>query len=210
MSFDLPYGTLLSYSPRGDTELAEKSRKICGRIKKGDTALIDKAFQILKEPRCSILQPFLNSRITLVPVPRSSRLVEGGIWPSKIIADLLLQRGYASHVLPCIKREKAVPKSSSSPSNERPSVDVHYESLAVSDDQLFRPDQITLVDDVLTQGRTTVACARRLMEAYPDAEIRVFAVVRTVGFQEINTIIDPVVEVIKYYPSGKTFRQDPE
>jgi predicted amidophosphoribosyltransferase len=48
------------------------------------------------------------------------------------------------------------------------------ESLAVTN-QLLGPLQITLVDDVLTMGRTAFACALRLHEAFPGAEIRIFA-----------------------------------
>ncbi|MBL4711705.1 MAG: hypothetical protein JKX75_04285 [Gammaproteobacteria bacterium] len=148
--------------------------------------------------------------MTIVPVPRSSPLVEGGLWPSMVIAEALQTAGYAGQVLPCVSRVVAVPKSSSSPSDKRPSVDTHYDSLEVTEGDLFQPSKITLVDDVLTQGRTTVACARRLMDAFPDAEISVFAMVRTLGFKNITEIIDPVANIIKYYPSGKTFRCDPD
>ena len=49
------------------------------------------------------------------------------------------------------------------------------------DPALMPYDQITLVDDVLTMGRSAFACALKLHEAYPSAEIRTFAVVRTQG-----------------------------
>lgn len=109
-------------------------------------------------------------------------------------------------MLPCLKRITAVPKSSSSPTSERPLIHEHYDSLTV-EDQLLRPDQITIVDDVLTMGRTMFACAQRLREAFPDAQIRAFAMVRTQGrVDDIEKIVDPDVGTIKGYRSGKAFR----
>jgi hypothetical protein len=57
-------------------------------------------------------------------------------------------------------------------------------------------------------GRTAFACAQRLHEAFPSAEIRVFAMIRTQGFiNDIEKIVDPAAGTIIYYPaSGKTFR----
>ena len=55
-----------------------------------------------------------------------------------------------------------------------------------------------------------VACAKRLKEAFPEVEIRAFAMVRTLGFLPLTDIVTPVSSVINYYQSGKTFRQDPE
>jgi predicted amidophosphoribosyltransferase len=129
------------------------------------------------------------------------------LWPAKVIADILAAAGLGASVLPCVQRVTAVRKSSSSPAKDRPSVAEHYESLGVTP-QLLRPAQITLVDDVLTQGRTMVACALRLAETFPDAQIRCFAMIRTQGFVEnFEKIIDPSTGVIHYYDSGKTFRE---
>ena len=210
MPFDLPYGTLLSYSPRSDSELAQKAKLVCGRIKSGDPAFIKSAIEKLSEPPCSALRSVLGNDVTLVPVPRSAPLVQGAVWPSKIIADLLVHYGYGEQTMTLINRVSAVPKSSSSAPENRPSVEQHYQSLEVLAGDLFSPPKIALVDDVLTQGRTTIACARRLMEVYHAAEIKVFAMVRTLGFTELNQIVDPAVSKIKYYASGKTFRCDPD
>ena len=210
MPFDLPYGTLLSYSPRGTSEVAATSRGTCGTIKRGDAEYIAKVIQLLHRPQCSGLSGFIDRQAALVPVPRSAPLVANTVWPSKVIADIIVQEGFAARTLPCLARAQAVTKSSSSAPEQRPSVDEHYDSLTVSGGDLFSPTQLVLVDDVLTQGRTTVACARRLIEAYPTAEIKVFAAVRTLGFKEVTEILDPVISVIKYYQSGKTFRTDPD
>lgn len=206
MLSDLPYGTFANYSPRGTSELSQKSRQACGHIKAGKIELIKSAIPRIKSENAAVLAPFLNGDAVLVPVPRSAPLADGALWPAKVIADILADEGLGQEVLPCVRRASAVRKSSSSPGKDRPSVDEHYESLAV-DRELVRPARITLVDDVLTQGRTMIACARHIEEAFPDADIRCFAMIRTQGFVEIEKIVDPSVGVIHYYPSGKTFRE---
>ena len=211
MPFDLPYGTLLSYNPRGGGDLGAKSRRVCGSIKRPVPEVISKAFEYLQKPVSRDLREFLGADAVLVPVPRSSPLVDGAAWPSKVIADLLCHEGFGSEVLPCIQRVHAVKKSSSSEGRDRPDVETHYQSFSVSTEIfLFPPQTIILIDDVLTQGRTTVACARRIQDAFPESEVKVFAVVRTLGFRDIERIVDPAVSHIKYHASGKTFREGPE
>jgi hypothetical protein len=82
----------------------------------------------------------------------------------------------------------------------------HYETIAVQA-HLIQPARLTLVDDVLTMGRTSYACMMRLQESFPNAEIRVFAVIRTQGFiPNVEVIVEPAIGTITGYPSGKTMR----
>jgi pyrimidine operon attenuation protein/uracil phosphoribosyltransferase len=55
------------------------------------------------------------------------------------------------------------------------------------------PDlRLTLVDDVITRGRTLLAAAARLQEAFPCAEISAFALVRTLSRNEtLSRVLDP-------------------
>ena len=206
MLSEIAYGTFANYSPRGDAALSGRSRKICGHIKAGKVDVIESALPGLNSRDAAPLAPFLNPEVTLVPVPRSAPLPQGALWPAQVIADVLKDGGLGSDVLPCIKRVVAVQKSSSSPASERPLVGEHYESLEV-EDQFLKPAKITLVDDVLTMGRTMFACARRVHEAFPEAEIRAFAMIRTQGLiDDIEKIVDPSVGTIKGYRSGKTYR----
>jgi len=56
-------------------------------------------------------------------------------------------------------------------------------------------------------GRTSFACAELLRAVCPDAEIRIFAMIRTQGLQDdIEKIVDPATGIIVGYPSGKTHR----
>ena len=206
MASEYHYGTFANYSPRGTSELSAESRNICGRIKGGDAAVINSALQYLKKRNIQVLQPFLNSRVTLVPVPRSAPLPENALWPAKVIADVLAFNGYGREVRVLIERTVAVQKSSTSPASERPLIPEHMASMQVHVDML-PPDTITLVDDVLTKGSTAVACANLLQERFPAATIRVFAMIRTQGLvDEIERIADPSIGTIISYDSGKPYR----
>jgi len=183
-----------------------RSKRICGKIKAGKVSQIERALPHLEKPEAAVLAPFLNPDVILVPVPRSAPLPDGALWPSKVIADVLSENGYGGEVAPLIERIIAVRKSSSSPANERPLVPEHMASMQVNTDMLH-PEQITLVDDVLTMGRTTFACASLLAEAMPETEIRIFAMIRTLGLvDEVENVLDPSMGTIIGYPSGKTFR----
>jgi hypoxanthine-guanine phosphoribosyltransferase len=74
---------------------------------------------------------------------------------------------------------------------ERPTVQQHYRSFAVIPSSSI-PTAVVLIDDVITKGRTLVAAAMRLHEAFPKADIRAFALVRTMGFVlDVERLFDP-------------------
>lgn len=206
MPSSFEYGTFANYSPRGTSELSKRSRGTCGAIKAGRITIIQSAIPHLRASKSEVLSPFLAPDVTLVPVPRSSPLAEGALWPSKVICDVLVEEGFGREVMPFLARTRALPKSSQSPAADRPLVPDHMDSITV-EPIMFQPDKITLVDDVLTMGRTTYACAQLLSDACPNAEIRIFAMIRTQGLQEdVEQIVDPATGVIVGYPSGKTHR----
>ncbi len=81
-------------------------------------------------------------------------------------------------------------------------------SMRVNSGGLFAPREITIVDDVLTLGRTAMAAALLLQAQYPGVPVRIFAVMRTQSFvQDIEKLFDPSAGVILGYPSGKTHRE---
>lgn len=217
----LPYASLANYSPRGQSPLSEKSRSLRDLVKAGRIEVIRintgtqeepqsvSLSQFLRTEKAHILRPFLNEETTLVPIPRSAPLPEeGALWPSKVIADFLLKEGWGKEVYPCIRRITAVDKSSSRYSADtRLSVLEHYQSLGIHPELLI-PKEITLIDDILTQGRTAYACAQKLHDAFPEAVIRLFVMVRTQGLiPDVEQIIDPCTGEITYNTStGKTTR----
>ncbi|WP_292288831.1 phosphoribosyltransferase [Marivita sp.] len=200
------YGTFANYSPRGRSELSVRSRGTCGGIKAGRINIIESAIPHLNNPVSAILQPFLAPDVTFIPIPRSAPLKDDALWPGRVICDVLHAHGFGREVQPYLERVQAVTRSSSAPAADRPLYTEHMETIQANV-PLFPPEKITLVDDVLTMGRTCFACAELLRQACPQAEIRIFAMIRTQGLQEnIERIVDPAIGIIVGYPSGKTHR----
>jgi adenine/guanine phosphoribosyltransferase-like PRPP-binding protein len=74
----------------------------------------------------------------------------------------------------------------------------HYDSFEV-ESRPSPPLQITLIDDVVTKGRTLLAAASRVHEACPDSQIRAFALLRTLSYApRIERILDPCVGEIRW------------
>jgi hypoxanthine phosphoribosyltransferase len=91
----------------------------------------------------------------------------------------------------------AVPKSARAAPGERPPISLQYESLRAHS-MVDVSDRILVVDDVVTKGATAVAAVSRLEEVYPEAQIALFATIRTRGLvPEIEHILDPVVGTIR-------------
>ena len=63
------------------------------------------------------------------------------------------------------------------------------------------PQEIILVDDILTRGHTLIASAWYIHEVFPDVEVKAFAAMRTISNEsEFKKLIDPVIGRIKYRP----------
>jgi len=139
----------------------------------------------------------------LVPVPGSAPAARAS-WVGERLAWCLREIGLASEVWPILQRRQAVRKSAFAPAGERPSLFEHYASFAVERGDWGRVPRgltrevgsrwlrLTLVDDVVTRGRTLLAAAARLREAFPAAEIRAFALLRTLAqHEELCRLLDP-------------------
>ena len=126
-----------------------------------------------------------------------------------VIAQELRRLGYGETVSPFLKRTSPVRKSATAGWGNRPSVEEHYQTLEVERD-IFQPQKITLIDDVLTKGSTVFACALRLYEQFPEAEIRAFALFRTQGYiPNIETFIDPSSGIISYNKIADSVNRNP-
>jgi len=199
----ITFGSFLVYAPRGTSELSNKAKQFVRALK--EERLIGVPLQspsayaarrLAEERRNGALEELFGTSPLLVPVPRSSLTVEGGIWPAYNIASALIGQGIGATVLPCLQRVKAVPKSAFAASRSRPKPLDHYESIAAVKMVTDR-EYLCLVDDVVTKGATLLATASRLQEAYPRAKIVAFALIRTLGFvEDIDRIVEPAFGTI--------------
>jgi hypothetical protein len=82
---------------------------------------------------------------------------------------------------------------------KRPTVAAHYASFGLQSPPEQAPVSILLVDDVITKGRTLLAAATRVQEAFPGTPIRAFALLRTLGMvAEVERLLDPCVGRIRW------------
>src|SRR4051812_29242564 len=157
---EIRYGAFLVYAPRGTSDVSRRAQQFVRALKEerpigvpAQSPANYAARRLADELSVSVLKSFFVDSPLLVPVPRSSRPVEGGIWPAYNIAAALVQHGIGSSVLSCLTRVKAVPKSAFAAAGTRPKPIEHFESIEairmVADRQA-----LCLVDDVITKGAT--------------------------------------------------------
>ena len=191
----LPFAAPFAYSPRGTSEIAQKSQRLRDLIKAGDPRLLERLAAVTAEMVAADRFPeFFGPNVTLVPVPGSApRREANSLWVAERIAAELRNVGLGATVWPTLQRTVVVPKSAWAARGERPTVAVHVGSLEMTD-RVPPTGQLVLVDDVVTKGRTMLAAATVLAEALPGVEIRAFAALRTMGLvPDIATYTDPVV-----------------
>ena len=129
------------------------------------------------------------------------------LWVPERIATALVSVGIGKQVASCLIRAKAVPKAALSSPSERPTAVQHFESLSVQG-SLCKPDEIVLVDDVVTRGATLLCAANRLAEAFPQSHIRAFVAMRTISNPtEFENVYAPCIGTIDLYETGDTFRR---
>ena len=226
MLSDLPFGAFLSYSPHGTTADERASVGICCAIKEDgfvkvngrDEPILAYSARRLRESLTPGLRSLLSPRAVLVPMPGHAPLPPkqpDSLWVPRRICEELIGEILGAKMIPFLERRYAVPKSSWSPSRDRPSVEVHYESFGVSLRLGEPPTELLLVDDVMTKGSTMLAGASRLAEAFPNAVVRAFALVRTQNAinsgkdkQIFKAVVDPVVSRITLSRFG-AWRRDP-
>jgi predicted amidophosphoribosyltransferase len=202
------FGSFYIYSPRGKGPVCEVSRRICIQLKLGDPAWLANYARRVREELTlhDTLAGLFDRETCFVPVP-SSTLHSGSAWAAERLATALHGVGIGKGVWPGLYRCHAVRKSATALSGHRPTVRQHYESLSVahSHQPVLR---ILLIDDVITRGRTILAAALRLHEAHPNADIRAFALVRTMGLlPDVTHFFEPCQGVIHW--AGGDARREP-
>lgn len=180
------YLTILVYNARGQSIEAQKSRIHCGACKNGVIDFSERLVAtILKK---SNKQNYFDNAV-LVPMPRSTPLVEGAVYPTKVIAETFVRKGLGNTVIDCLVRKFAIPKSSSaSTASSRTKLSDIIDSLVVRS-HAFEEENLVIIDDVLTLGRNSMAAALKLSDAYPDKNIKIFAAFRTRGVDQ-STLVE--------------------
>jgi len=178
----LAFASCYVYSPAGESAVSARSRLLRALLKDGDARFMTKyAVRVRQQSEPSeLLAGFFLSDDVLVPVPRSCPKT-GGTWPAAELAHALVREGIGSAAWPGLRRICAVRKSATAAKGRRPTVARHYASFRVKPSALHLQN-VVLIDDVITKGRTLLAAAARVREANPGVQIRAFALLRTTGF----------------------------
>ena len=141
---------------------------------------------------------FFSKDTVLVPVPDSKRTRSDTLWVPHVLANELKMVGLGRDIVPCLLRTVPIQKAATSASGQRPTVKEHCDSLEMR--RLFmEPPCILLIDDVVTRGTAFLAAYHKIHDAYPDAEIKAFAAMRTVqypGEDDFRDVIDPYIDTI--------------
>ena len=188
----IAYASCYVYSPTGAGAVCERSRLLRALLKAGDASFMLKyACRVRQQADDSPqLAGFFGATDVLVPVPGSTPYIAGGLWAAEHLAVALLNAGLGGAAWCGLRRVRAVRKSATAAPGTRPTVSVHFESF-VLERPPEAPQRIVLIDDVVTKGRTLLAAANRVHEAYPRSQIRAFALLRTMGFSGVQQLLDP-------------------
>jgi len=110
----------------------------------------------------------------------------------------LVNEGLGRTAWPGLHRVRAVRKSATAAPGNRPTVGVHYASFSIERSPMPL-EKVVLIDDVITKGRTLLAAASRVHEAFPQAHISAFALVRTMGLiPGVPQLLDPCKGEIRW------------
>jgi hypothetical protein len=189
----IAYASCYVYSPGGAGAVCERSRLLRTLLKAGDASFTHKyALRVRQQARDSpLLGGFFGATDVLVPVPGCVPYVEGHLWAAGRLAIALVNEGLGGAAWAGLRRVRAVRRSATSLPGGRPTVGLHYESFLM-EPRSRPPERIVLIDDVITKGRTLLAAASRVHDAFPRAEIRAFALLRTLGLvARVEQLLDP-------------------
>lgn len=210
----IEYGSLLAYSPRGDTAEMQRAKNVMYAIKtdghvENPPALMSQWIaETIKRNMAKLpFAHFFQPETILVPVPKSSLMRPGTLWAPSRIANALADRGLGAEAAPILVRTRPVEKSATSRPERRPTPQAHYDSLAVQG-TLHEPTNILLIDDIITRGSTILGSANRLADAYPQANIKALAAMRTISnTTDFKNFYDPCIGTIQLRQTGDTLRR---
>jgi hypothetical protein len=200
MIHKIAYASCYVYSPAGAGAVCERSRLLRALLKAGDTHFMLKyAVRVHQQAQeSSQLAGFFRTTDVLVPVPGSKPNTCGSTWVAAALADALVRAGVGTMAWRGLHRICPVRKSATAAPGARPTVALHYESFLMERPQITAQN-VLLIDDVVTRGRTLLAAATRIQEAFPQAHVRAFALLRTMGFLPgVQRLLDPCKGEIRW------------
>lgn len=212
---ELEFGSFLTYSPHGSSETELLSKTVMSDLKNDRYIMVDSRQILMSKYLAEGIKKRLGSlsfaeyfkvNPILIPAPKSSLMKSHTLWVPQRLADALVVEGLGKNVKSLLQREKPVVRSSTSLPKDRPKAIDHYNSMAIKE-TLDNPSEILLVDDVITRGATLLGAANKLQDSFPNAKIRAFAFMRTIGKSDkFVSIIDPCKGKITLRDDGNTIR----
>ena len=212
----IDFGSFLTYSPYGQTDVEKQSRTITYDLKGDKHINIGSEHPLISDYLVGLIKKkldtlefvdFFNEDTVLVPAPSSSMLQSDSIWVPEHLTNALVKIGIGKDSKSCLERVYAVAKSSKVSPEKRPKVIEHYNSMAVQK-ILDEPKEILVVDDVITSGSTLLGAVNRLADAFPNAKFRGFAFIRTItNSNEFEKIVKPCTGKITLRENGRSLRR---
>lgn len=214
----IEYGSFLLYSSKGTDEVSQNSKSLCMGVKKDKSTrdgrniinAITADMPRLLSGTC--LKDFFDPEAILIPTPRSSVLQPDSLWPAHRICEGMVASGLGARIWPVISRHTAVRKSAFSAANERPTPEDHLASTRLVKPLEPDPEQIIVIDDVVTRGSIFVGITPHLRQAFPLSRIKYFALFRTYSRGEIPSLVTPTLDYITFnsvygykHPSRRPF-----
>lgn len=185
------------YAPCGACEVAARSRSLRAMIKAGEPALVPRfARSVMRQAHLvPSLAEFFQAIDVLIPVPACEPSGSGREHLPNRLAEALVAEGLAAGAWQGLLRTRAVARSATAAPGRRPTVLTHFDSMSVVQGADLPDDaRLLLIDDVVTRGRTLLAAAMRLQEAFPQARVTAFALLRTLGFKDrLDGLLEPCV-----------------
>lgn len=214
---NIDYVSFLRYSPKGKTAPSLRSYNFTHAVKNDGPLIWDRKthraieFMVARLgeviPKHPFLKDLFGPETIVVPMPRSSPLVAGGLWPTMRLCSELVAQGLAAAVYPCLVRHTAVQRSHTATAGNRPGPLMHMESMSVDKSEFppFSPERLVLVDDVVTKGATILGAYPHLKSGFPTFSVRCFALIRTMH-GEVDSMIDPVKGTISLNHNDRIHR----
>lgn len=212
----IDFGSFLTYSPYGETDIEKRSRTVRTNLKRDEHINIGSKQPLMSDYLAELIKkrlatlPFANffsENSVLIPAPSSSLLQPNSIWVPELLANALVNVGLGKVAKSCLQRAYAVAKSSKVSSENRPKVIDHYNSMVVQK-ILDEPEEILVIDDIVTRGSTLLGAINKLADAFPNARIRGFAFMRTItNSKEFESIVKPCTGKITLRDDGWPLRK---